>query len=176
MALRSPKELELPTPDAAKTEHEVAVFWDRTAEFGAYLKGIRERKGWTTRAAAEHFGFSQAYVTKLENAERKRAPGTDLIQRLADGYGLDVREVMHEAGFRYDIPPSLELKVGVDEAFRRLLNDPRFRPAGFHADQEQYLAPLVKQQFVDLALNVARVVREEGFDLDAWLRKAGGAE
>ncbi len=175
MALRSPKDLGLPKRGQSTTKHEVAVFWDSTADFGAYLKGVRERKGWTTRAAAERFGVSQAYITKLENADRKRAPGTDIIHKIADVYGLDVREVMHEAGYRYDIPPSLDLKVGIDEAFRKLLNDPRFRPSGFHPDEEQFLSPLVKQQFVDLALNVARIVRDRDFDLEAWLRE-GGAE
>lgn len=175
MPLRSPKELGLKKPGAHGAEHEVAVFWDNAADFGGYLKSVRERKGWTTRAAADQFGVSQAYITKLENTDRKRAPGTDLIHKIADVYGLDVREVMHEAGFRYDIPPSLDRRVGVDAAFRKLLNDPRFRPSGFHPDEEQFLAPLVRQQFVDLKLNVARVVRSKDFDLEARLRE-GGAE
>lgn len=176
MSLRSPKDLGVRNPDVSVTKHEVAVFWDASAPFGAFLKAIRERKGWTTRRAAEAFGVSQAYITKLENTDRKRAPNSDLLHKIADVYGLDVREVMHEAGYRYDIPPSLDLKVAVDEAFRRLLNDPRFRPAGFHPDEERYLAPLVKQQFIDLALNVARVVRDQDFDLEGWLRATGGDE
>ncbi len=176
MALRSPKDLGIKGPRSKGTEHDVPLLWDREADFGAYLKAVRNRKGWTTRVAAEKFGVSQAYVTKLENTDRKRPPGTDILRKVADVYGLDFREVMHEAGYRYDIPPSLDLKMAVDEAFRKLLNDPRFRPSGFHPDEEQFLSPLVKQQFVDLALNVARVVREQDFDLEGWLRQDGGEE
>lgn len=176
MAVRSPKDLGLKAPRSKTTEHEVPLLWDREADFGRYLKAVRNRKGWTTRRAADEFGVSQAYITKLENADRKRPPGTEILGKVADIYGLDFREVMHEAGYRYDIPPSLDLKVAVDEAFRKLLTDPRFRPAGYHPDEEQFLSPLVKQQFVDLALNVARVVREQGLDLEAWLRADGGEE
>ena len=175
LPLRSPLDLGLKDPPPNGEEHEVPLMWDRESDFGHYLKTIRTRKGWTTRRAAEAFGLSQAYITKLEHHDRKRPPGTDLIRKVADVYGLDVREVMHEAGYRFDIPPSLELKVAVDDAFRKLLTDKRFRPAGYHPDEEQFLSPLVKQQFVDLALNVARVVREHDFDLEAWLRDSGGA-
>ena len=173
MGLRSPKDLGLKEPGPPLTRHDVPVFWDRDSDFGGYLKTVRERKGWTTRDAAARFGVSQAYISKLENQVRKQAPGEDLIGRVAEVYGLDVREVMHEAGYRFDIPRSLELKVSVDEAFRRLLNEPRFRPAGFQPDDERFFAPIVKQQIVDLALNVARAVGEEGLDLEAWLRDGG---
>jgi transcriptional regulator with XRE-family HTH domain len=146
MALRSPKELgfeDEAQPD--DTEHAVPLLWDRDADFGGYLKAVRNRKGWTTRRAAEEFGVSQAYITKLENADRKRPPGTEILKKVADVYGLDFREVMHEAGYRYDIPPSLELKVAVDDAFRKLLGDRRFRPSGFHPEEEKFLSTLVKQ-------------------------------
>ncbi len=175
MALRSPRDLGLKKPGSDTTEHEVAVFWDRTVDFGGWLKSVRERKGWTTREAAAQFRVSQAYISKLEHQERKQAPGEDLLHRIAEVYGLDVREVMHEAGYRFDIPRSLELKVSVDEAFRRLLNDPRFRPSGFQPDDERFFAPVVKQQIVDLVLNVARATREDGVDVEAWLRDGGAA-
>lgn len=175
MALRSPKDLQdKPAPGADLTAHDVHIFWDSASNFGAYLKAVRERRQWTTRQAAAKFGVSQAYISKLENQERKQAPGEALVRRVADVYGLDFREVMHEAGYRFDIPPSLELKITVDQAFRKLVEDPRFRPSGYHPDEERFLAPIVRQQMVDLALNVARVVREQDFDLDAWLREGGG--
>ncbi|MBK7756607.1 MAG: transcriptional regulator [Deltaproteobacteria bacterium] len=171
--MRSPKDLGLKEPGVSTISHQVAVFWDKAAEFGTYLRSVRERKGWTTREAAAQFGVSQAYISKLENQPRKQAPGEDLIHRVAEVYGLDVREVMHEAGYRFDIPRSLELQVSVDEAFRRLLNDPRFRPSGFQPDDERFFAPIVKQQIVDLVLNVARAAREDGVDVEAWLRDGG---
>lgn len=175
MALRSPRDLGLPEPGQSVTQHDVPLFWDRDADFGAYLKGVRERKGWTTREAAAKFGVSQAYISKLENQPRKQAPGADLLHRVAEVFGVDVREVMHEAGYRFDIPRSLELKVSVDDAFRRVLNDPRFRPSGFQPDDERFFAPVVKQQIVDLVLNVARAAREDGVDVEAWLRDGGAA-
>ncbi|MCK6524685.1 hypothetical protein L6R49_25030 [Myxococcota bacterium] len=99
----------------------------------------------------------------------KRAPGDDLIQRVAEVYGLDPREVMHEAGLRFVIPPSLTLKLPVEQAFMRLFMDPRFRPVGFEAEHHGYYSLVVKQQLLDVALSVARAVKEEGFDLERWL-------
>lgn len=174
MALRSPKDFGVGPDDTAEpTPHVAGVYWDRTADFGAFLKEVRRRKGWTTRDAAKEFGVSQAYITKLENQERKQAPGEEVLRRIAEVYGLDLREVMHEAGIRFEIPPSLELKLHVDDAFVRLLSDPRFRPGGFEPDHHRYFSPVVKQQILDLALNVARAVQEEGLDLEAWLAEGG---
>lgn len=174
MATRSPLDLapsQPGDPDHAE-RFDMGVFWDRQSDFGAYLKRIRERKGWTTRVAASHFGVSQAYITKLEHHERRRPPSTDLVKRVADVYGVDVREAMHEAGYRYEIPAVLDLQIGVDDAFRRLLGDERLTPAGYAPDDERFYAPLVKQHIVDLAVNVAKAVRD-GLDLEALLRGRG---
>jgi transcriptional regulator with XRE-family HTH domain len=176
MALRSPKDVGRDPDEVVEgTPHVAGVYWDPTADFGAWLRTVRERKGWTTREAAKHFGVSQAYVSKLENQERKQAPGEDVLRRIAGVYGVDLREVMHEAGIRFEIPPSLELNLQVDDAFLRLLSDPRFRPGGFEPDHHRYFSPVVKQQILDLALNVARAVQEEGIDLEAWLTEGGEA-
>ncbi|MBK9649053.1 MAG: helix-turn-helix transcriptional regulator [Deltaproteobacteria bacterium] len=170
MALRSPKELTFGSaPEGEHTTHSAEVYWDPDADFGGYLKRAREQRGWTTREAARRFGVSQAYITKLEHQTRKRAPGDDLIQRVAEVYGLDPREVMHEAGLRFVIPPSLTLKLPVEQAFMRLLMDPRFRPVGFEPEHHGYYSLVVKQQLLDVALSVARAVKEEGFDLERWL-------
>ena len=173
MTLRSPSDMGRKEPGVPTTAHRVTAYWDQTADFGAYLKEVRNRKGLTTRQAAEAFGVSQAYITKLENHQRKQPPGEALIRRVSDVYGLDFREVMDRAGYRLDIPRSLELKMDIDNAFRRLMGDLRFRPSGHQPDDERFYSAVVKQHIVDLALNVARIVRDENLDLEDWLRRVG---
>lgn len=75
--------------------------WDAAAPFGAYLRRIRVERGWTSRGAADLLGCSQAYVSALENKPRHRPPTIELLQRIARGYGLDIRDVLREAGFRH---------------------------------------------------------------------------
>jgi transcriptional regulator with XRE-family HTH domain len=158
-------------PDNDNPRREVQFFWDPLCDFGGYLKRIREQKKWTTRDAAAKLDVSQAYVSKLENQARDSPPRRELLERIADVYGLDLRQVMHEAGYRFTVPPALEIRLAVDESFHALVNHPRFRPTGFEPEHERYYAPKIKQQMVDLALKVARAIREDDFDLETWLCK-----
>jgi transcriptional regulator with XRE-family HTH domain len=171
MAMRYPEDFGPEELEEGPTAREVHVSWDPNSDFGGYLKTVRERMQWTTREAAAKFGVSQTYISKLENHRRKKAPSYGLLERIAEVYGLDLKEVMREAGYRFRIPIALELKLAIDVAFRVLVNDPRFRPVGFEPDHERFYAPQVKQQMVDLALKVAQVVYEEDFDFQGWLRK-----
>jgi transcriptional regulator with XRE-family HTH domain len=151
----------------------VPVFWDSSAQFGAYLRRIRIERGWTSREAGDKLGFSQAYVSALENKSRKQPPGMELIHTIVDGYGLDLQEVLREAGFRFPVPPSVDLELIIDEAFDRLMAEEKVRPPTYETQQARFLSSFAKQQILDLVLKVARAAKE-GFDVEALLRGGTG--
>ena len=75
--------------------------WDATAPFGAYLRRIRTERGWTAREVSDKLKCSRAYVSALESRSRRRPPTMELLQRISHGYGLDIQDVLREAGFRH---------------------------------------------------------------------------
>lgn len=169
MAIRSPREVELNEHGLPVGGARVPAFWDEGSDFSGYLRMLRGDRGWTTRRVAEKLNVSQAYVSKIENIERKRPPNMDLVRKIADIYGIDLADVMHAAGYRFDVPPSVELKINTRKVFNRIMNDDRFKPSGFPIDDSRYLSPFVQSMLVDVAISVARQVRDHRFDFEAWL-------
>ena len=99
------------------------------ADFGEYIKNLREQRKLSLRDVAAKTGMSYSYLTKIEHGGRK-APGPELLKRLAPVYGVSVRDLLKAAGYLDDtLPakPSLSEEEEVDRAFRYALSDPRFQ-------------------------------------------------
>ncbi len=96
--------------------------------FGDYLRSLREGQKMSLREAAAKTGVSVSYITQIENGRRK-APGPEVLKRLAPGYNVPVRDLLKAAGYLDDIkeikPVSDEEEV--DRAFRYAISDPRFQ-------------------------------------------------
>ena len=154
----------------------VPTYWDPTSDFAGYVRSLREQRGWTTRDAALRFGKSQAYVSRLEHLDRHRAPGMDVVRLIADVYAIDLREVLHRAGYRFELPPSFADALDAERAFEKLVGDPRFVPPGYQPEYAKLLAPEVKRYLVHVAIRSARATRAGDLDVEAWLgRSTGGA-
>jgi transcriptional regulator with XRE-family HTH domain len=99
------------------------------ADFGEYIKNLREQRKLSLRDVAAKTGMSYSYLTKIEHGGRK-APGPELLKRLAPVYGVSVRDLLKAAGYMDDTQPakpSLSEEEEVDRAFRYALSDPRFQ-------------------------------------------------
>lgn len=75
---------------------------DRTP-FGAHVRMLRHRKGWTQREVAERAGISIAQVSMAETARTEHL-WSALIVRLADVYDADQDELFALAE---RVPPDL---------------------------------------------------------------------
>lgn len=176
MALESPLEFDIgddgrPVGESRETR---PMRWVGDDGFGAYLKELRERAGWTTRQAAPKFDISQAYLSKMENAVRKRPPSLEWLKRVAEVYGCDLREVLHEAGFRFDVPADVDFDLHLDAIFAALMTHRRYRPKELEGRDLQFYSPRMKRQIVDLVLNVWRSASEgDDFDLEQLLEDGG---
>ena len=98
------------------------------SDFGDYLRSLREGQKMSLREAAAKTGVSVSYITQIENGRRK-APGPEVLKKLAPAYNVPVRDLLKAAGYLDDIkeikPVSDEEEV--DRAFRYAISDPRFQ-------------------------------------------------
>ncbi len=64
---------------------------------GAYIRNLRQRRGWTQRRLAEEIGTAPAYLSQIENGGTK-LPSADLRRRLADALGVRHVDLLVAAG------------------------------------------------------------------------------
>ena len=62
------------------------------------LKDIRKSKGYTIREVAERSGVSAAYISQLENGNR-RVPSPHILWKLSEGLDIPYTELMRLAGY-----------------------------------------------------------------------------
>jgi len=70
-------------------------------DFGEYLRKLREEQRWSLRQVAAKTGVSVSYITQIENGKRK-APGPEILKKLAPVYKVPVRELLKAAGYLED--------------------------------------------------------------------------
>lgn len=75
------------------------------SSFGAYLKELRERQGWTVRKAATTIGVSSSRLAEIERGEsyrtlRETKPSRDLIVRMAKAYDVSSDVLLELAGYQ----------------------------------------------------------------------------
>lgn len=59
--------------------------------FGQRLRALRQQRGMSQEAFADHCGFARSYMSRLERGVGN--PSLDAIQALADALGVEVVEL-----------------------------------------------------------------------------------
>ena len=98
-------------------------------DFGEYLRKLREGQKLSLREMAAKTGVSVSYITQMENGKRK-APGPDVLKRLAPAYNVPVRDLLKAAGYMEDlkeIKSVLSDEEEVERAFNYVISDPRYQ-------------------------------------------------
>lgn len=70
-----------------------------SADFGRFLRGLREARGLSQRAVEQmtNAKISNAYLSQLENGQVSR-PSAMIIHTLSAAYGVDAATLMERAG------------------------------------------------------------------------------
>ena len=172
MSTRSPTELVLKNaPPGSRPAGFAAVTWEARATFGPYLRGLRDAARLSLRAASDRIGVSFSYLSKIETGERRSPPTIKVLDRMAQVYGRDLREIMHEAGFRFETPDELlALAESVDARFLRLVTHPDLRPMRMDAVVIEMIPPLVKRQWIEFARKLETRLAGEATTVDEILR------
>jgi transcriptional regulator with XRE-family HTH domain len=63
--------------------------------FGEKLRTLRERRDMTQRMLASELGFSQAYVYKLENGQRR--PSGELVFKVSQIFNISADVLLNDA-------------------------------------------------------------------------------
>ena len=98
-------------------------------DIGEYLRSLRERQKLSLREAAARTGVSVSYITQIENGKRK-APGPEVLKKLAPAYNVPVRDLLRAAGYLDDIKEIrsvLSDEEEVERAFGYVISDPRYQ-------------------------------------------------
>ena len=74
--------------------------------FGKRLKRMRNEKGWTLRQMAEKVESNFAYLSQIEAGVAK--PSEDLVERIADTFGLKGEDREHLIFVARDIPGQIK--------------------------------------------------------------------
>lgn len=126
--------------------------WNRE-EFGRLLRAVREAQGRTTRSVAGDVGLSHGHLAKLERAEWKRPPTTELLQRLAATLQLDPRELAGVGRLELVFRRPSAGPLTAAEQFSRLMLDPDFGPRDWKPAFLDHVPPLHRRMIVELAVN-----------------------
>lgn len=154
---------------------EAPAVWERRASFGQSLRGWREALGLSLRRAAADLSVSYSYLSRLETGDRT-PPSLAVLQRIADLYGLDLSDVMKEAGYHAG---GLALDPGATalrDRFARLVLHPDLRPAGMDELVIDCVGPLVMMGWIEFALRLEAAVRASaGLSVQGLLAEPVGA-
>lgn len=86
---------------------------DASRRLGELIRAARTRQGLTTYQVAERAGFNQSFVTRIEGGIHQN-PDTAKVSAIADILGVDVSELMAQAGYPLpaeDLTPTLYLRA-----------------------------------------------------------------
>lgn len=99
------------------------------ADFGEYLRRLRLQQKLSLRDVAAKTSMSYSYLTQIEHGRRK-APGPELLKKLASVYDVLVSDLLKAAGYLEDVEqtkPVLSNEEEVEMAFRYVMSDPRYK-------------------------------------------------
>lgn len=94
--------------------------------FGEQLREIRLRKDLSLKDLAERIGYSQPYISMLENG-KKGIPKPETLQKIADGLDVDPVRIMFIAGYPISnegayTDSMLKAFGATDEEYQKLVN------------------------------------------------------
>lgn len=156
----SPRAIEL-RPGASADPNLIPVgqasfVWNPNPEFAGYLRRIRERARISLRQAAAALGVSYAWLARTETGGYASAPSLARLQDIAELYGVDLREVLQEAGVRVDLPAELVEGPSIEERFKAMVLHPALRPSLLDEEALAYIPERVKLQWLEFAEKLAR--------------------
>ena len=96
------------------------------ANFGHFLKSLRDRQRMSLRDVEKESGVSNAYIAQMEKGDRP-APSPDILKKLARVYNVTVRELLMRAGYLDEPEVSATEEERIEAAFQYVLADPDYK-------------------------------------------------
>jgi len=83
--------------------------------FGAYIKGLRTSKGLTLTELGDLIGYSNPYLSQIENGKKKGMPSPELLKLLSSPLGVEYHELMAKAGYWTVDSGTVEQEVDIEK-------------------------------------------------------------
>jgi transcriptional regulator with XRE-family HTH domain len=96
------------------------------ANFGQFLKSLRDRQRMSLRDVEKESGVSNAYIAQMEKGDRS-PPSPDILKKLARAYNVTVRELLMRAGYLDEPEVSATEEERIEAAFQYVLADPDYK-------------------------------------------------
>jgi transcriptional regulator with XRE-family HTH domain len=134
------------------------LLWAKREAFGGWLLAQRKAARLSARAVAEKMGISHSLLVRLEAGDRVGPPPLTMLVDLAGIYRCDVRQVLHEAGYRLEAPDDTTAtdEEHIQARFAAMVLHPQLRPRTLKAEALDYIPLHIKQLWIDYARNLAR--------------------
>lgn len=94
--------------------------------FGAHIHKLRKQKGLTLKQVEKLAHVSNAYLSLLERGLR-RPPRPEILQRMAQVYQVEQRELMIAAGYLQEGSEEKREKQELEQTYKHALLDPNFK-------------------------------------------------
>lgn len=65
---------------------------------GKYLREIRNRRGFSLKFVCENTGIKDSTLSRIEREKNKSVPGAEILQKLAELYGISLVDLYCVAG------------------------------------------------------------------------------
>lgn len=150
--------LSAPSQRRSRSLQGMPLLWGKREAFGGWLLSQRKAAGLTTRAVAEELGISHSLISRLEHGARVGPPPLSMLSGLARVYRCDGREMLHEAGYRLEVPDDLtppSPEAVIRAQFTALLLHPRLRPALLPDEAIDLIPLIVMRHWLDFARSLA---------------------
>lgn len=135
----------------------MTLLWADRESFGPYLKAQRKTAGLSLRSAANKLGISHTLLARMESGDRVGPPQLSMLDDLADIYRCDNRKMLHEAGYRLEVPDDTPMDPAgqLEAQFRALILHPKLRPPLLRDEALEYIPPFIQRHWVDFARSLS---------------------
>lgn len=145
-------------------EAKAGTLWGPSDTFGPYLLRLREKSNLSLRAAAAVLGVSHTHLASMEQYGLDRPPPFDLLTKIAELYSVAGTEVLHEAGYRYEMTDELiaAIQRTEEEDFIAVMTCPEFGFPNFTVKDLDLFPASVWSHVVNLVRRVDTSARKGG--------------
>src|SRR5438105_1359342 len=93
--------------------------------FGSYLRDLRKQKRLTLKQVEKLARVSNSFLSQVERGLRN-PPHPDILNRLANVYGISPHELLDAAGYIKKLSPAKRLHDEIERAYEHVITDPAY--------------------------------------------------
>lgn len=149
------------------------LYWRFKPEFGPYLRGLREGRNLSIKAAAAALGLNFSALQRLETGD-ERAPTVELLRSISYQYNVHIEDVMRAAGVNERAMTILYRLEAWNTNFASLVTHPLLRPGDMNPRWIQSFSGVQQRQWVEFAVQLENYISPDKPSLkaiiSAWRR------